>query len=122
KTLVSDHKVRIRASLRTLENEPITGIGEDVEDGQITVNGNRRMCELTIFDPEGSFPLDSGSPASGALFVDRMIRVRYDIKPPGAPWFEVPVFPGPVTRLVRSGDTILVEASDMSELLRGEAF
>lgn len=123
--LTSQHRIDIGIVVMTLEHDPIAHIGGALIDGQVNGDASAqatRMATLSLFDPDGALPIDSDSPADGALFLDRMIRIHYDVKVVGSDPVRVNVFTGPITKLDRSGSSVNVEASGKEILAQAASF
>lgn len=120
-TLLDHHAVRVRVGVRTLGNAPDVSVTNLFMDGQVNVDQTAdvtRSLTLSLFDPKRALPFDSDSPAGSALFMDRMMRVVYDVRV-GDEWIPVPVFTGPITKLDRDGSTVSVEAQGKEALAMG---
>lgn len=76
---------------------------------------------VTLFDPTHSVAIDSSSPADGALFLDRMIRITVGIRGK-LRWYENAIFTGPLTKVDREGPVIKLEAHSVEEFGLGAAF
>lgn len=116
--LVSHHQIRVRVSLQTLSGTPDVTLTGLLMDGQVNVDQTAdvtRSLTLSLFDERRSLPFDSDSPASSALFMDRMMRAVYDVRV-GDEWQPVPVFTGPITKLDRDGMVVNVEAQGKETL------
>lgn len=113
--LCSHHTVDITLTMLDLNMDEIPGgdISARLEDGQVTVDADAeitRSLDLDLIDPTGALHLDSNSPDAGALFADRMMRVKYTvINPLGTIRYTTPVFTGPITALDRDGFQVKVE-------------
>lgn len=88
-------------------------------DGQINIQrdaGVRRTGTLTLLDPDSGLNLDTGSPSKGALFANKMVRVRHVVDVPGfGNVISTPIV-GPISRLNRNGATIDIEIQDKTAL------
>lgn len=108
--LASHHRINVRLTVMDLAHNEISEVGDRLLDGQVTIDGTAavsRGLQLELMDPTRSLHLDSKSPNDGAMFADRMIRVRYSvIDPTGQTRFTIPVFTGPIVSLDRSGVAI----------------
>lgn len=88
-------------------------------DGQISILRDadiRRTTSLTLLDPDHSLGLDAGTVYQGALFADRMVRVRHSVDVPSFGTVTCTPFVGPISRLNRNGATIDIEAQDKTAL------
>jgi len=113
--LCTHHTIDIDLTLMNLNMDEIPGgnITARLEDGQVTVDATSevtRSLDLDLLDPTGALHLDSNSPDAGALFADRMIRVKYSIiNPAGTVRYTTPIFTGPITSMERNGAIVRVE-------------
>lgn len=124
--LVSAHALRIRVEVLDLAGEP-TGqrLTPRVLDGAVQCDSTAevsRSATLTFLDPERQLAFDSNSPADGALYADRMLRVWYDVRRPGGQWIGTPVITGPLVKFVRNGATVDVEVHSKERLAMGAAW
>jgi hypothetical protein len=76
----------------------------------------RRTATLTFYDPDHSMHLDNDSPWDGAVFADRMIRVRHTVNVPGVGRVTATPFVGPIVNLSRDGETLAIECQDKTSL------
>jgi hypothetical protein len=113
--LQSHHTIDVVITLLDLDGNEVAGgdISGRLLDGQVTVDADRdvvRSLDIDLFDPLGALHLDSRSPDAGALFADRMIRVRYAwVNPAQTIRYSCPIFTGPLTKLDRNGVALQVE-------------
>jgi hypothetical protein len=118
--LQSHHRIEIHLTLMDLDHNEKTDITTRLVDGQVTFDADAdvtRSLDLDLFDPTGSLHLDSKSPDDGAMFADRMIRIRYTIvNPLGTQRYTVPIFTGPITSLERNDAVVHVEAQGKESL------
>lgn len=124
--LRTHHSMRVTAELLTLEMSPVSTISKRVLEGQVNVDANAsestRSGTCVLLDPEHQLHFDSDSPADGALFADRLIRLHYGIRHPGGKWVDVPILTGPVTKFDRDGARVNVEVQGKERLARGAAW
>jgi hypothetical protein len=125
-TLAGDYEQRTRIEILTNERTLVSTIPAAVIGGQ--VDATRVEADLTssegasqeiaisryakgvvLYDPTHSVALDSGSPADGALYLDRSIRIIVSIRG-RLRWYDNAVFTGPVTDLERTGTLITLDA------------
>lgn len=88
-------------------------------DGQVNIQRDaeiRRTATLTLLDPDRNLGLDSASPFQGALFANKMIRIRHTIDVPGFGDVTVVPFVGTISTLNRNGATIDIECQDKTSL------
>lgn len=98
------HKI-VETVSNTLMDGQVDVVAPKYNGGDIEVS---RTAMLTLLDPTKTLALDSGSPAGGAFYMDRMIRISYSVRCPSQ-WVDVPVFTGPIVKVDRDGDLINVE-------------
>lgn len=118
--LQAHHSIEVHLTLMDLDHNEKTDISSRLVDGQVTFDADAdvtRGLDLDLFDPTGSLHIDSKSPDDGAMFADRMIRVRYTIvNPLGTLRFTVPIFTGPIVSLERNDSVVRVEAQGKESL------
>lgn len=123
--LVAAYHDRVRAShdydvtveVLTMDENPVAPAR--LIDGQVNIQRDadvRRTATLTLLDPDRALELDAGSPLAGALFADRMVRIRHFLDVPGFGTVVATPFVGPITKLNRNGATIDVECQDKTGL------
>lgn len=109
------HTIDVTMTLLDLDMNEIPGgdVSARLEDGQVTFDADAdvtRGLDLDLLDPLGALHLDSDSPDAGAMFADRMIRVKYHvIDPLRTVRYTTPLFTGPITALERNGIEVKVE-------------
>ncbi len=117
-TLASPHHIKVTVQILNNQHEVVSTVTNILMDGQVDAKtvlveddsvDVSRTCQLTFLDPSRTMTFDSDSPADGAIYLDRMIRVIYSVRCPSR-WVDVPVFTGPVTKCDRDGDMVNVEA------------
>lgn len=88
-------------------------------DGQVNLQraagGVARTATFTLYDPDHDLHLDADGPAEGALFFDRIVRVRHIVEMPWGPVTAIP-FCGPMTKIGREGDLLNLECQDKAIL------
>jgi hypothetical protein len=108
--LCSHHTLDVVVTVMDMNHNELTDVSARLLDGQVTVDAGAQVTrglQLELLDPTRALHLDSNSPNDGAMFADRMIRVRYAItNPTGATRYSVPVFTGPIVSMERSGVAI----------------
>ena len=122
RTLADSHSVRVEVAVTDLNGDVLSRLDPDAISGQVNVDADAaitRSLTMSILDPSRSLALDSDSPADGALYLDRMLRVVYSVKVPGLGWVDVPVFTGPVTKVDRAGALVNVECQGKEALALG---
>lgn len=84
-------------------------------DGQVNLQRDglvKRTATFTFYDPDSALHLDNESVFAGAVFADRMIRVRHTVVVPGVGEVTATPFIGPVIKPSREGDILTVECQD----------
>lgn len=123
KALADPYSVRVDVGVLTLDGDELSRISPDILDGQVDVDADAdvtRSLTLTILDPGHALQLDSDSPADGAIYADRMVRVTYSVLVPSLDErVDVDVFTGPIVDIERDGDTIALTAHGKEELALG---
>jgi hypothetical protein len=124
--LLGPHSIRVRVQVLTLEMKPT---GQDITArilaGQVNVDSKAavtRSLTATFRDPDRQLDFDSNSPADGALYADRMLRVWYGVRRPGGEWIDVPIFTGPVVAFARDGALVEVECQGKEALALGASW
>lgn len=127
RTILTSHDVRLDIDVLSL-NEELRGtvaIGDVREqrtgfiDGQVNIQRDghiKRTATLNLFDPARTLNLDGDSPASGAMFADRMVRVKVGVNVTGIGTVWATPFVGPVDKVTREGDTITVTCVEKTVL------
>jgi hypothetical protein len=117
------HTRRIDVEVLTLNGDVLSQLTPVLIDGQVNCDMDAevtRSATLTFLDPRHALNFDTDSPDEGALYADRMIRIRYGVYVEKlSRYVFVPVFTGPITGLSREGVTVTVEAQGKESLLRG---
>lgn len=128
RTLVENHSLRIRIDVLDLAMKS-TGqqLTTRIIDGQVNGDASAevtRSASLTLLDPEHQLHFDSDSPADGALYNDRMLRIWFGVKAVGATasWVEVPIITGVVTKFTRDGASVPLELQSKECLAKGAAW
>lgn len=124
RALRSSHTRRIKVYITALDGSVISDVSQWLLDGQVLVDYEgevTRTLTMSLLDPQHSLNFDSDSPADGALYADRMIRVDYIVKVDElADHVTTRVFHGPVTQLDRTGDIVNLEADGKERLAMGD--
>ena len=114
RALRQTHSIRVQVSVLNLDHEHLAQLTHRILDGQVNVDLDAdvtRSATVTFLDVGRTMSFDSDSPADGALFANRMLRITYGVKSQGmGQWVDVPIFTGPVVKLDRDGDVVTVEA------------
>lgn len=123
RTLRNSHTRQIDVEVLNLSGEVLTHITPQITDGQITVDLKAevtRTLTLSFLDPHHQLNFDSESPDDGALYADRMIRVRWVVFVPELNRrVRCTVFVGPIVKLDRNSDLVNVEAHGKERLALG---
>ena len=121
--LASSHSVDIRVQITDIVGRTIYDVSDRLIGGQVDVDVDgdvTRVAQLTLFDPTKQIAFDSRDPSGAALYMDNMILIEYGIRGEGQKTFiHVPVFMGPVTRLMRDEDQIQITAYGKEHLAMG---
>lgn len=115
--IVSSHDYELDVDVVKMD-ETVQGPAQLV-DGQINIQTGadvRRTATFTFVDPDHALDLDADSILQGAMFADRMIRVRHTVSVPGFGDVTCTPFVGPITKVNRNGATLDVECQDKAGL------
>lgn len=119
--LKNHHSINIKVQVLLLDHTYVGDVSRRLVDGQVDIDMEAevtRSLKMTILDPNHAIHLDSNSPSDGAMFVDRMIRVIYNVtSPDGSKSFDIPIFCGPITKLDRTGVYLAVEAQGKESMV-----
>lgn len=122
------HSMRVTVDVLDLDHKPIATISNRIIDGSVNVSLEgevTRSATLTVLDPDSRLDFDSDSPADGAIYADRMLRIKYGIRHAdlnGGAWVDVPIFTGPVVNFSRDGIRVTIECQGKELLARGLAW
>jgi hypothetical protein len=120
-TLASHHDINIKVQVLDLSHNYLGDISSRLVDGQMDLDfeaENTRSLKLILLDPVHQLHLDSNSPDNGALYMDRMIRIIYNVtNPSGTFSVDIPLFCGPIRKLDRVGVLLNVECHSKEVLL-----
>lgn len=126
RTLAASHSIRVRVYVLDMTHDRMANLTDELIDGQVNVDADgepTRSATVNFYDRRRTMDFDSDSPANGALFANRMLRITYGVKVDEiADWVDVPVFTGPVTKLDRSDHIVTVEAQGKEVLALGAAW
>jgi hypothetical protein len=117
--LFRTHDFAISVDVLDLDHTPRRSLTESFIDGQVNLQRNAavtRSATFTFYDPDHSLALDADSPWEGAVYADRMIRVRHTVTVPGLGTVVAVPFVGPIVKVSRDGDTLQVECQDKAVL------
>lgn len=123
RALRSSHVRKIVVEVLDLDGTVLSSISPVFLGGQVNVDLDgevTRSASLQFLDPNHALSFDTDSPDDGALYADRMVRVKYGVVVDSLKrtvW--ATVFVGPVTKLSRSGDVVQVEAQGKEALVKG---
>lgn len=113
------HDFTVDVDVLYLDERPKGRLDAEFIDGQVNIQPDSaaisRTATFTIHDPTHSLSLDPESPWEGAVYFDRMVRVRHTVLMPWGPVTAVP-FVGPMTKLSREGSTLTIECQDKAVL------
>lgn len=123
RTLRGTHSRRIDVDVLNLDGDVLSSITPVITGGQVDVDLDAevtRSCTLEFLDPHNALNFDTDSPDDGALYADRMVRVRYGVFVESMDEYVwCTVFTGPVTGLSRDGAAVAVEAQGKEALSLG---
>ena len=126
RALTDHHGIRVRVTVLNLEHEPLGDLTNDVLDGQVNIDADAevtRSLTVTFLDRRRTLDFDSDSPANGALYANRMLRVAYEVRVDAfGDWVNVPIFTGPVIKLDRTDDEVTVECQGKELLALAQAW
>lgn len=118
----SSHTRRIDVDVLTLDEKVVSSITNTIIDGQVNVDQDAdvtRSATVTFLDPNHAINFDTDSPDSGALYADRMVRIRYGVRVPELERYVfATVFMGPITGLSRDDVEVTLEAQGKETLVR----
>lgn len=137
-TIAGYYEQQVRIEVLTNERRVLSTISAALIDGQVDcmrvevdwfsedksnqeIGISRYAKNITLYDPSHAIALDSGSPADGALYLDRSIRIIVSVRG-RLRWYDVPVFTGPITDLEREGALITLEAEGCESFGQGAAW
>lgn len=117
--LRENHAFAVNLDVLHLDEKPKGKLTGTFSDGQINLQraprGVSRSLTLTAYDPEHLLHLDATNPFEGAVFFDRMVRVRHVVEMPYGNVGAVG-FCGPMTKIGRDGDILTIECQDKAVL------
>ena len=121
-TLATSHRVTWDYQVLDLDDRRVGGAPAPA-DGQITVDAAAEVTRTwsgALLDPDHRLRLDSDAPGAGAVFGDRLLRIRHTITVPdpdarfGGPFpVTVTPFTGRMTKLDRDGDQVAIECQGL---------
>lgn len=117
--LVSPHDFEIEADILDMEEHHVGSLRAQLQDGQVNLTKDgqvHRTATFTLYDPDHGLHLDPDSPFEGALYADRLVRIRHVVDLPGVGRVAATPFIGPPTRLARTGDDLTLTCSDKTIL------
>lgn len=123
RTLTSHHLLRVTLRMLDPLHNQLRTLTGFFEDGQVNYSDDgaattERSLSLMLFDPRFLSGLDSRNPADLTAGPNRLVQVRYEVKPAGRSWVSVPVFTGPITSVQRQGWMVEVECLGKEYLAR----
>jgi hypothetical protein len=123
RALADSHRLRVRVQVLDLMHDVLNDLTDYLEDGQVNIDADgeiTRNLTLSFLDRKGAVDFDSDSPADGALYLNRMLRVIYSVYVDAlTEWVDVPIFTGPVTKVDRAGQYVNVECQGKEILSLG---
>lgn len=125
-TLTRTHTIRVSMYTMKTDHTGIENISSHILDGQVAINGNAqittRVLTADLLDDKNILGWEASDPTAGVIFMDRMIRVYYQVHVPELSrtnkWVSVPIFTGPLINLERNGAVVSIEAHS-KEILSG---
>lgn len=121
--LRSSHTRQIDVDILTLDGTVMSNVTAVLVDGQVNVDLDAevtRNASVTFLDPNHAINFDTDSPDDGAVYADRMIRIRYGVRVEElGRYVYATVFTGPVTGLTRDDAVVQIEAQGKESLTRG---
>lgn len=124
--LTQHHSIRVRVHVLNLAHERLANLSDELLDGQVNIDADgevTRSATLTYLDRRRTYDFSSDSPANGAVYADRMLRITYGVKVPALEeWVDFPIFTGPVVQLSRAGDEVTIECQGKELLALGQAW
>lgn len=123
RTLASHHLLKVTLRLFDLDHRELRVLTPYFDDGQVNYSDtdgttSDRSATLTLFDPRFRTGMDNRNPADRTAGPNRLIAIRYAVRPPNGPWVSIPVFCGPVTAVKRRGWYVQVECLGKEYLAR----
>lgn len=120
--LASSHTVDIIVRVLDMAHQYVADVSGLLLDGQVNIDSDAevtRNATLSLRDPANIVRLDTGAPADGALYVDRMIQIHYVVSDPNSmsSW-SVPLFTGPITKMSRTVDVVNLECQGKEQLCK----
>lgn len=138
--LCKSHTLKVVVQILDTEHNILATVSDMLLSGQVdgqvvTIAKNQKMADIndpsilhtltmSLMDPAHELDFDSSSPADGAVYLDRMIRVCYStFMPDLGYWVDCPIFTGPITDLDRpdNGYQVNIVAESKERLAAGEA-
>lgn len=118
--LATGYEMRVTVTILTNEDAPVSIVSPWVVEGQVNARipdydrkAERievtRDASLTLLDPDRELGFDSDSPSDGAMYLDRMIGIKYGVRCSFG-WVDVPIFTGPVTSFKRDSELVSITA------------
>lgn len=122
----SSHQLRVKIELTDLDQNFLGNISRMLVDIQVDGDASSEVemsASLTLFDPGHSLQITSDNPGDGAMYFDRMIKVTMCYASPGSSnFYEVPVFFGPISKLDKQGDVVMLEVQGKEYLMYSSVF
>jgi hypothetical protein len=119
-SLITAYDLRVIVQVLDLNHRYVSDLSSMLVDGQVNLSYWDKITStatLTLSDPDSQIGFDTQSPADGALYADRMLRIVYSVYSELLPkWVDVPIFCGPVTMVARDDALLSVEAQGKESL------
>lgn len=116
--LFNSHDFAVDIDVLHLDERMRGRIEGEFIDGQVNLQREsiRRSLTLSLYDPDHALAIDADSPFDGALYLDRLVRVRHTLDVPGVGSVTAIPFVGPITKLSREGSVLTIEGQDKAAL------
>lgn len=138
--LSKTHRVKTVVQILDTQHNVLGDVSSMLLDGQVDgevveVDPRQDLAEvddtsvlhtlnMSLMDPRHLLQFDSHTPADGAVYLDRMIRVYYcTFMPAMGRWVDCPIFTGPISDLDRpdNGYQVNIVAKSKDDLACGDA-
>src|SRR6185295_10854182 len=122
--LTDSHQIRVDVRIHDANEKEISSLTAPesrIVSGAVQVDATAsitRSLSLEMVDPNRTLKFEANSPARGALFADRFISARYQVRVEALEaWVTIPVFWGPVSSYERAGSAVSIEAQGKESLM-----
>lgn len=136
-TLAVSHRKQIDVEIKNRDEKTISSLSapaNKVLDGAVQIDGqaspSRVLDSLTIVDEKRKLRFEADSPAHGAAFGNRFVRINYRVYVPSTvttwegdtitgigDWVPIPLFHGPVSHYSRQGVEVTINAQGKEALM-----